>query len=229
VLKEAPAERFDAVLVLGDLVGYGASPNEVVEVIRSLPGRVYRVRGNHDRVASGLDSGIGFNRMAFGAAQWTAEVLTAVNLEYVRTLPRGPVSIDDGVEICHGSPLDEDGYLIRPNDVVDVFLRYPARLVFFGHTHLGGYFVDRGSEIEAQFIDGETYRMTIRNDERYLVNPGSVGQPRDGDPRASFMIYDSDSEIVEWRRIEYPVATARQKILDAGLDRSLGDRLEVGV
>src|SRR3954469_6796102 len=101
---------YDRVLVLGDLVGYGADPNGVVDRVRALE-PVMVIRGNHDKVASGLDDGESFNIIARSAVQWTTDALTASNLEYLRNLPAGPAIIDDTVQICHGSPFDEDAYI----------------------------------------------------------------------------------------------------------------------
>src|SRR5688572_13624858 len=107
VLRRVRRKRFDVVLVLGDLVGYGAGPNQVVDGVRDLPGRMYAVRGNHDKVVAGLEDGSNFNHAALLAARWTTERLTVANLRYVEELPKGPLETEDGVWICHGSPIDE--------------------------------------------------------------------------------------------------------------------------
>ena len=111
VLRRARRKRFDAVLVLGDLVGYGAAPNQVVEAVRRLGPRLYTVRGNHDKVAAGLASSSGFNPTARRSAEWTREALTPASREYLASLAVVPAFLEDLVEICHGSPADEDAYI----------------------------------------------------------------------------------------------------------------------
>ena len=121
VLRRARRKRFDAVLVLGDLVGYGGAPNQVVEAVRQLGPRLSRVRGNHDKVVAGIDSGGNFNQTALTAAQWTTGRLTPANLRYVRELPQGPLQVEPGLAICHGSPLDEDTYVFSDVDAWEIF------------------------------------------------------------------------------------------------------------
>jgi len=229
VLRRVRRKRFDATLVLGDLVGYGAAPNQVVEVVRELPGPVYRVRGNHDKVVAGIEDGSTFNHAALAAARWTAEHLTAANLRFVRELPQGPTELPEGFTICHGSPVDEDQYLLSIFDAWDVFSRYPSELCFFGHTHVPSVFVARGSETRVALLRGATGSLELEAGQRYLVNPGSIGQPRDRDPRAAYMTYDSRRRLVRWYRVDYPVERAQERILKAGLPRLLAERLALGV
>lgn len=229
VLRKVRRKRFDATLVLGDLVGYGAAPNQVVELVRSLPGKVHAVRGNHDKVAVGIDSGETFNQVALIAARWTADRLTPANARYVRELPRGPLSVTDGLAICHGAPTDEDRYLFSDRDAAEVFVQWDAPLTFFGHTHVTSVFSLEGRAIRVRQLAGETGELPIRPDHRYLVNPGSIGQPRDGDPRASYMIYDSGKRVVRWYRLEYPVESSQERIEKAGLPDVLANRLAVGM
>ncbi len=228
VLRRVRRKRFDVALVLGDLVGYGAGPNQVVEAVRELPGTVYRIRGNHDKVVAGLEDGSNFNHAALAAAQWTTEHLTSANLRYVRELPQGPLVVPEGFTICHGSPLDEDTYVFSMYEAWEIFDNYAADLVFFGHTHVPSLFVLRGREIRVALLRGESGSIQIEPGARYLINPGSIGQPRDRDPRAAFMTYDSDKRLVRWFRITYPVERAQQRILKAGLPRLLADRLALG-
>lgn len=229
VLRRVRRKRFDATLVLGDLVGYGAAPNQVVQAIRDLPGVVYRVRGNHDKVVSGIEDGSTFNHAALAAARWTAEHMTAANLRFVRELPQGPVTVPEGFTICHGSPLDEDQYLLSIFDAWEVFSRFSGELAFFGHTHVPSVFVAKGSETRVALLRGATGTLELEPDQRYLVNPGSIGQPRDRDPRASYMTYDSARRVVRWHRVEYAVERAQQRIVKAELPRLLAERLALGV
>ena len=223
------AERnWDHLLVLGDLVGYGASPNEVVDRIRGLD-PVAVIRGNHDKAACGIEDGSNFNQVARLAAVWTHETLTPDNRQYLKELPAGPEAIDDHLEICHGSPFDEDHYIFDGEDALRALSASVRPLCIFAHTHLPVVF-----HYENESFDGfvpqadEDTTVALRPDARYLVNAGSVGQPRDGDPRAAYGIYDSHALSLTLKRIVYPVDAAQQRILNAGLPASLANRLAVG-
>lgn len=230
VLRRVRRKRFDAALVLGDLVGYGAAPNQVVDALRRLPWPAYFVRGNHDKVVAGLENGANFNTAALAAARWTAEHLTPSNLRFVRELPRGPRLTDDGVAFCHGSPLDEDHYVFSALDALEIFVHFPGpQVVFFGHTHLPSQLVQSPVDLRATLLRGPSGMVTIEPGHRYLFNPGAVGQPRDRDPRASYMTYDSVARVVRWQRIDYAVQRAQERILRARLPRNLAERLAVGV
>jgi predicted phosphodiesterase len=230
VLRRVRRKRFDAILVLGDLVGYGAAPNQVVEAIRALPGRIETVRGNHDKVAAGLDSGESFNRAALTAAHWTGAHLTRRNLRSVRDLRQGPRAIAPDLAICHGAPTDEDRYLFSDRDAATVFRSWNVPVTFFGHTHVTSMFSLDPSrrEIDVQQLSGEG-TLDLEEGTLYLFNPGSVGQPRDGDPRASYMIYDSEKRRVRWFRLDYPIEEAQERIRNAGLPDILADRLAMGM
>jgi predicted phosphodiesterase len=228
VLEQTASEAFDATLVLGDLVGYGAAPNQVVEQVRQLEGTVYTVRGNHDKVVAGIDSGEYFNQAARTAATWTAEELTSENLRYVLELPRGPVAVDADLTICHGSPLDEDAYVFSELDAYEIFSIHRSPVTFFGHTHVPSVFLTNKGQIQVLALRGQG-SMTLQADARYLINPGSVGQPRDRDARAAYMTYDDEARVVRWFRAEYPVETAQRRIVEAGLPSLLAERLEIGV
>lgn len=228
VLRRARRKRFDAVLVLGDLVGYGGAPNQVVEAVRDLGPRLFRVRGNHDKVVAGIDNGANFNQTALTAAQWTTGRLTPANLRYVRDLPQGPLHVEEGVAICHGSPLDEDTYVFSDVDAYEIFAHYTVPVVFFGHTHIPSLFSLEGRRLGVTALRGDGGTIRLHPDGRYLINPGSIGQPRDRDPRASYMTYDSKRRVVRWYRIPYPIAEAQKRIRKAGLPNNLADRLAVG-
>lgn len=235
VLGAADSEDTDAVLVLGDLVGYGGSPNQVVERVRGLRKPTHVIRGNHDRVAAGLDDGSAFNPTALQAARWTGNELSAGNLEYLRGLKRGPVAVEKGLSICHGSPLDEDAYVLSAWSALEIFRTGPAMVTLFGHTHLPSVFVCRpdgsgsGEEVEMDMPHGGGLTLEIEPGAHYLLNPGSVGQPRDRDPRAAYMTYDSRRRVARWQRIDYPVRDAQERILEAALPHTLAARLAVGV
>lgn len=229
VLRAVKRKRFDAYLVLGDLVGYGAAPNQVVEAVRRMGPRRHVVRGNHDKVVAGIDSAETFNPAAREAAEWTTDRLTTANLRYVKEMPRGPLRVAEGLTICHGSPLDEDAYVFSDFDAYQIFSGHPSPLTFFGHTHVPSLFKLEDQGIQVRWLRGESGKVELDRQARYLINPGSIGQPRDRDPRASYMIYDSDKGSIRWYRLEYPVEKAQDRIRGAGLPAVLADRLAVGM
>ena len=226
------AGAFDELWNLGDLVGYGANPNEVIDTLRPLA-RV-NVRGNHDRVGCGLSSPQGFNPIAAEAADWTRRHLTATNLEWLRDLPQGPLRATQRALCAHGSPLDEDHYIISMRDAWSPLQRMPAEITFFGHTHLQGAFSQQPPEWQETHPHyntadrAEQFSLDVAPGTRHLINPGSVGQPRDGDWRAAFAIYDTTVERVTFHRIPYNVAGAQQAIRDARLPERLASRLSSG-
>ena len=231
-LTAAPAH--DLVLNLGDIVGYGASPNEVTVRSQEL-GKVF-VRGNHDKAATGLMDLEDFNPMAATAALWTREQLTPENLGWLRALPQGPVSLEQlpEVQLVHGSPNDEDEYVVSLGDALAPLITLAARLTFFGHTHLqGGFFASStaadGFRPEYRTVgQAESVSLQLKSDTRYLINPGSVGQPRDGDWRAAFAVFDSDAQIVHFHRTPYNLKSAQDRINDARLPSRLATRLAAG-
>jgi diadenosine tetraphosphatase ApaH/serine/threonine PP2A family protein phosphatase len=227
-LEDAHGRNYQHTLVLGDLVGYGGDPNAVIERVLELKPTAI-VRGNHDKVASGLEQAEGFNAVAKSAARWTFDVLTPEYRKWLVDLPEGPTVVDDLIEICHGSPFDEDAYIFDELDAVRA-LRVAGRpLCLFGHTHYPVSFELSGEAIES--IGGPAAaeaHVQIRDGCKYLINPGSVGQPRDGDPRAAYAIVDTTVRRVELFRTRYPVEAAQAKIIDAGLPEVLAQRLAVG-
>jgi predicted phosphodiesterase len=218
--------QWDEVLFLGDLVGYGAEPNAVIDRLRAL-NPVAVIRGNHDKASCGLDDGENFNQVARFAAAWTMQQLTPANREYIRDLPQGPSIIDDRVEICHGAPFDEDHYIFDAVDAQRAFAMARRPVCVFGHTHLPVIFTAFGAELSGDVPDEEPRTLPLVAGTSYLLNPGSVGQPRDGDPRAAFALYLTDGTFV-FRRVEYNVAAAQRKIAAAGLPQSLANRLAMG-
>ena len=228
VLGAAGARAYERVLVLGDLVGYGADPNAVIERIRALePAAV--IRGNHDKVAAGVEDADGFNTIARDAVSWTMLALSPDNASYLAGLPVGPIVIDDLIEICHGTPFDEDAYVFDELDALRAIEAATRPVCLFGHTHIPVVFTRSGDGLAVDTAEGEAlFTVPIRDQCRYLINTGSVGQPRDGDPRAACGIADTVTRKVELLRIEYPVATAQQKVLAAGLPDVLAKRLALG-
>jgi diadenosine tetraphosphatase ApaH/serine/threonine PP2A family protein phosphatase len=228
VLAAAPAAEWDRLLVLGDLVGYGAEPNAVIERVLALSPLAV-IRGNHDKAACGIEDGSNFNYIARMAAHWTFSALTADHREYLRALPAGPEAIDDGLEICHGAPFDEDHYIFDTDDARRALDASTRPICFFGHTHLPVVFHRQGTVLDGFVPEGgDETTVTLADDVSYLVNAGSVGQPRDGDPRAGFAIYDTETRSLVMRRVAYPIEIAQRRILNAGLPASLANRLGIG-
>jgi predicted phosphodiesterase len=227
VLKHVRRKRWDKVVFLGDLVGYGANPNQTVDMLRKLRPLV-GIRGNHDKVCSGLESGEMFNRVALEAALWTRRKLTRSNLQWLRGLPKGPAVVDECFAISHGTPVDEDAYIFGEIEALNVFRRTAHQVCFFGHSHFPVIFALSPEAITTVLTVAPAFRYALQPGVRYLINPGSIGQPRDGNPLASFAIYDSAAPAVTIYRIAYRVAEAQNKILKAGLPRPLADRLALG-
>jgi diadenosine tetraphosphatase ApaH/serine/threonine PP2A family protein phosphatase len=235
-LQAAPA--YDQVMNLGDVVGYNASPNEVCARVRAMEAPV--VRGNHDRACSGVLGLAEFNLVAAISAQWTQTKLEPEHVEWLRGLPAGPLRRDElpGMEFVHGSPRDEDEYLLNSSTAgTDFRLPGHADLIFFGHTHLQGGFAYKDGKtrpLTPTYESGEGvvgWELTLAAGERYLINPGSVGQPRDNDCRAAFALYEGDGTMpakVTFYRAPYDVQQTQARILAANLPERLAARLALG-
>jgi predicted phosphodiesterase len=227
VLEHAAGRKYGAVLVLGDLVGYGADPNLVIERVETLsPAAV--VRGNHDKVASGVENAEGFNLTARNAVQWTFDALTPEHRTYLRNLPAGPLIVDDLIEICHGTPYDEDAYVFDELDALRALEASRRPVCLFGHTHVPLICARAHEDLEVYSLERDAFTLDIQADRRYLITPGSVGQPRDGDPRAAFGIVDTQSGQIELYRVPYFVEQAQHKVRRAGLPEILAKRLALG-
>lgn len=228
----AAAGQFDELWNLGDAVGYGANPNEVLETLRPLA--TINVRGNHDRVCCGLSSSQGFNPVAAEAAAWTRRNLTEENLEWLRAVPQGPIEATPRVLCAHGSPLHEDHYIVSMRDAWTPLQRMATEITFFGHTHVQGAFSQDAPEwqevrpLYQSESEPEQFTFDVPPGTRHLINPGSVGQPRDADWRAGFATYDTVAERVTFFRIPYDVAAAQAAIRAAGLPERLASRLSTG-
>ena len=253
VLEAAPA--YDVVWNLGDVVGYGAAPGAVVARVREMDG-VF-VRGNHDRACCGLTDAENFNPIALAAVRWTARQLDADAIRWLKAMPRGPIDCcysglesnplevtqPDGrprmpqrnVRCVHGSLLDEDQYILSVRDAEEQPASATGGITFFGHTHVqGGFSANAAGEWAAlkpvyTEDDGpDSYELDLRASATYLVNPGSVGQPRDHDSRAAFALYDDHVARISFYRVPYDVRLAQMRIQRAGLPDMLGSRLRVG-
>jgi predicted phosphodiesterase len=230
----AAAPAFDIVVNLGDIVGYGASPNEVIDRSREL-GKIF-VRGNHDKAATGMMELDDFNPMAAAAAIWTRNELREENLEWLRALPHGPIALPDfpHVQLVHGSPNDEDEYVVSLGDALAPLIALNVPLTFFGHTHLQGGFFANGAAADGfrpeyrTVGQPESVALQLKKSTRYLINPGSVGQPRDGDWRAAFAVFDMEAQIVHFHRTPYNLKSAQDRIFAAKLPPRLATRLAAG-
>jgi predicted phosphodiesterase len=227
VLSFVRRKPWDKAIFLGDLVGYGANPNQAVDMVRGLK-PLMAIRGNHDKVCSGIENGELFNRIALEAAMWTRRKLTPGNHKWLKALPQGPMLVDDTFAISHGTPIDEDAYIFGEIEALNVFRNTQFPICFFGHSHFPVIFALSSEAITTVLTVAPSFRFKLKPNVRYLINPGSIGQPRDGNPLASFAIFDSESRMVSIHRIAYRVREAQDKILKAGLPRPLADRLGIG-
>ncbi len=223
VIKAYQKEEIDKYFCLGDVVGYGANPNECVEITRSLASAT--VAGNHDWAAVDLCSRKSFNQEATEAIIWTSLQLSPSSRDFLRTL--NLVSQQDDLVLVHGSlnePQNFD-YLLNVNLCRATFELLQSDICFVGHTHLPVVFV-KNEEGNIHFEDVQKIKIIPGN--KYVINVGSVGQPRDSIPAAAFCIWDTEKRVLEIKRIAYDVFLARQKIIDRGLPEFLGNRLLVG-
>ena len=222
VLEDA-AGRYDRILCLGDLVGYGADPNGAVEWTRANVPVV--IRGNHDKDCSREHPLDHYSPLASASALWTRAVLTEESRDFLSAMARGPLRFED-FDLAHGSPADEDEYLLSTADALRMLPFVEAPLTFFGHTHIqGGYLLTPGGV--KTIVPSRT--LQLEPDYFYLINPGSVGQPRDGDHRAAYVLYSQEDRTVEYRRTRYDIRKAAKKIRRSGLPEALADRLFAGL
>jgi predicted phosphodiesterase len=226
VLADARVVGYDQVLVLGDLVGYGADPGPVVDKTIDLR-PVAMIRGNHDKVAAGLEPATLFNDVARRSIEWTAATLSPAQLKALTDLPKGPMRVTDEIEICHGTPFDEDHYVFDGEDAAQAMDAASARLCLFGHTHLPAVFTTSDDQASSgpHLADDE---LLLPKTGPALINVGSVGQPRDGDSRAAYGLLDMDKKTIRMRRVAYDIQGAQRRILDSGLPAWLAIRLERG-
>lgn len=219
---------YDEILCLGDLIGYGADPNAVVDWARENVKST--VRGNHDKVALHPEDMEWFNPVARQGAVWTRETLTEESLAYIESMSKGPLVIQD-FQLVHGSPLDEDEYVVSHAEAGQLWGYLDTPLTFFGHTHVqGGFRLHRNGvrRIEGVAEAESGYDLPLEEEYFHLINPGSVGQPRDGDPRAAYALYTPEAKLITYRRVAYDIEGAQKKIIDAGLPPVLAERLAIG-
>lgn len=220
----ADARSFDVThfACLGDVVGYNANPSECVELVRQLGCPV--VKGNHDEQASEDTDLSTFNSLAAKAIQWTRDNLSEVDKQWLRDLKFSRIVRD--FTVTHAT-LDTPaawGYVLSALEAAASFNYQNTQVCFYGHTHVPVGYVKNGVMVE----EVDPTHVAIEAGKKYFLNVGSVGQPRDGDPRASYAIYSPSEKVVVWRRVEYPIERVQQKIRDAGLPERLALRLGVG-
>ncbi len=222
VLEALSREGVNRLLCAGDMVGYGADPAACLGLVRR---EIHQaVLGNHDDAAIGQMDLNWFNQPAASAVRWTREHLGEPDREYLKGLPL--VWKNEEVMMAHGSLYEpeEFHYLFDPTEAKASFSLQETPVAFIGHTHVPGLFVQEGSRVS--FL--RPVQIQLGPSLKYLVNVGSVGQPRDGDPRACFALYDTDSRTVEFRRVSYPIEKTQAKIRAAGLPQLLAERLACG-
>lgn len=230
VLNHADREGFDRLVCLGDVVGYGANPCECVDLVRERvsqdDGQELVVKGNHDDAASGGGDEY-FNDQAQRAIRWTAEQLSDETLAWLREL-KMVFSYTPDYFLVHASPHEPESwhYVVNMGDALSAFDSFTERVAFIGHSHVP-FFVSR-EEGDEQIQIHQTEVVRLENGSRYLTNVGSVGQPRDGDPRACYVFYDVEAGSIQRFRVEYDVEAASRKILEAGLPEFLALRLHKG-
>jgi predicted phosphodiesterase len=222
--------KYQKVLCLGDLVGYGPDPNAVIEMMQRTATVI--IRGNHDKACCGIMNVEDFNPWARQAIFWTCDTLTPNHLSFLRNLAPGPLTMP-GFEIVHGSAEDEDQYIFEQAEAIPALRNQSMQLVFFGHTHhQGGFSLNRAGVFQkisgGSRRNGRVLTLDLEDGTRYLINPGSVGQPRDGNWRAAFAIFDEAERRVDFYRTEYDIATTQKKMTQAHLPEPLIQRLEFG-
>jgi predicted phosphodiesterase len=222
VLEEIDRAGVDQIVCLGDVVGYNATPNECVEIMRDR--RIETICGNHDAVACGIEEPWGFNPIALRAALWTRDVLTEANLNWLKALADSRQF--DSFLAVHGAPGNRNTYLFGWEDILPHLAgleEIACALCFFGHTHCPGIF-----SIDGVYTVDTDSKFAIGEGKNYFINPGSVGQPRDGDPRAAFGILDTERMEYQQLRAAYPVKQAADRVIAAGLPNFLAERLYLG-
>ena len=227
VLEAYKRERIDIFYCLGDTVGYGGSPNECVDIIRRLARLT--ILGNHDAAVAGRMDYSYYYEAARHALDTHAAMLSPENMAWLKSLPYKEKLPDVGVDLCHGSPvrIEEFEYIFAPEQARECLPIYEelGQLTVIGHSHLCKVFALGNSEVE----ELPAVDLTLEANKKYIISVGSVGQPRDYDNRASYTVFDTTTRRFEFKRIEYDVETAADKVLRARLERNFAHRLFLGV
>lgn len=227
VMEAFAEEEVDALYCLGDVVGYGGSPNECADVVRDVA--EVTILGNHDAAVAGRMDYSYYYDAARNALDLHASVMTPDNMAWLKGLPYKFEIGDTGVHLCHGSPvrLEEFEYIFAPEQARECLTIWDdlGHLTLIGHSHLCKVFaLQPGTVEELPATDFE-----LQSDTKYVVSVGSVGQPRDYDNRASYTVYDTDTRRFSFRRVEYDIESAATRIFESELERNFGHRLFIGV
>jgi len=237
VIEIAEKEGYEEILCLGDIVGYGADPNLCTEFIRERA--KFTVLGNHEYSLIKEEERKYLNEYAIRAIEWTEKVIKEENRKFLEKLVFKQ-KVSDTIEIVHTAPSDPESfaYVFSLEEAIFEFQSIESKITFFGHSHIPTIFKRKKESDSFKFgmqdifyeKKDEYFLYVVKVEEfsDYLINPGSVGQPRDGDPRAAFLIFDADKNEVGFYRTHYDIETARKKILKEGLPPFLGDRLLYG-
>ena len=225
VLSAYEKETVDEFICLGDTVGYGASPNECCDIIRELT--AHTILGNHDAAVAGRMDYTYYYDAARHALDTHKNEVTSENMEWLKELPYEVRK--EGVTFCHGSPLniEEFDYIFSTDQAATCLDIWDdlGTITFIGHSHLCKSFALSRDDV----FEVVASNFTVRPDHKYIVSVGSVGQPRDYDPRASYTLYDTETQSFEFKRVEYDIESAAQKIFSSELERNFGNRLFHGV
>lgn len=228
MFKFVARKKINHYLFMGDLVGYGASPNETIDRVKQLEPLAI-IRGNHDKAVCGLDSIETFNPIAVSAISWSRTEISKPNAKFLCRLKKGPLIINEQVSLCHGAPFDEDFYIFGEFDAAEAFHYLPTRIGFFGHTHFPVLYIKEGNTVRGHPLEGDHGAIRLKKTARYLINPGSVGQPRDRNSKAACAIYDSTEATLHHYRFEYDIRAAQAKIRRQNLPAALAERLSLGI
>lgn len=222
VLEALERESYDALLFLGDTVGYGPSPNECAALLKEQS--KIMLAGNHDWAAIGLTDISFFNPYAKAAIEWTGEALSDDNRAFLQNLPLTATLTGDNIYLVHATPIEPQQwhYVSNVDDAEDCFYAFKEKICFIGHSHMP-FIVERSSKGAIALHYGSA---GIKEDNRYIVNVGSVGQPRDGNPRAAYALLRGNA--VEIKRVPYDIVVTQKKMKKAGLPSYLIDRLALG-
>ncbi|MCS6857397.1 MAG: metallophosphatase family protein [Deltaproteobacteria bacterium] len=227
VLEAYRHESIDAYYCLGDVVGYGANPNECADVVREIA--KVTILGNHDAAVAGRMDYSYYYPAARQALDLHSKMLSEANMKWLKSLPYQHELPEAKLRLCHGSPLrvEEFEYIFAPEQARECLLIWEElpQLTLIGHSHFCKVFALRPGEVE----ELPARKITLRKGWKYIASVGSVGQPRDFDNRASYVVFDAERGELEFKRIEYDIQTAAQKIFDVNLDWSFGHRLFIGI
>ena len=225
VMDDAQAHEVTHYVCLGDVVGYNANPRECLEIVRGLECPV--VKGNHDEQASLTEDLSGFNPLAEEAIAWTRKQLTEEDKQWLRELKMVRQVRDFTIVHATLDTPQKWGYVFNQLDAALSFNYQHTQLCFYGHTHVPRAYIRDGS-VRSQAFDVVQRTIQIEPGKKYFINCGSVGQPRDGDWHAAYVLFTPEKGLVELRRLEYDIWTAQDKIIEAGLPQRLADRLALG-